>query len=218
MASKARNKFYVVWEGHEPGIYDNWEDAKEQVEDFPGARFKSFSGIEEATAAYRGNPDEYIGLYRALACRDIKVVNYENFPEIQLSGIAVDAACAGNPGPMEYKGVIVGTGEQLFHYGPIMGGTNNIGEYIAIIHALALLAQKGDTTTPIYSDSVTALSWIRQRRSKTKLLPTEQNKKVFELLERANRWIMSHPFPPNPILKWDTEAWGEIPADFGRKR
>lgn len=216
MSTRKRTKYYVVWEGHEPGIYDNWDDAKEQVENFPGARYKSFDSLEEATEAYRGDPSEWLGIYRALGARPVKIINYDLFPEIRLDAVAVDAACSRNPGPVEYQGVRVGTGEQLFHLGPLKGGSNNIGEYIAIIHAASWLARLGDTTTPIYSDSRTALSWIRNRGSRTTIKPTADNTKIIELLNRANRWIETHTIP-NPILKWDTERWGEIPADFGRK-
>ena len=214
--SSTRRKFYVVWEGHHPGIYDNWEDAKDQVDNFPGARYKSYSNLEDATQAFRGNPSEELGIFKALGGRPIKIINYDNFPEIRLDALAVDAACAGNPGPVEYQGVWVGTGEPLFKFGPMPGGTNNIGEYLAIIHAAALFAAKGDTTTPIYTDSRTALSWIKNRKSKTSLIPNASNARILSVLERANRWIATHNIP-NPILKWDTDRWGEIPADFGRK-
>lgn len=209
-------KYYVVWEGREPGIYDSWEDAKDQVDGFEGARYKSFSNLEEATAAFRGDPSEHIGIFRALGTRPVKVINYENFPEIRLDAIAVDASCPGNPGPVEYQGVLVGTGQRIFHYGPLADGSNNIGEYLALIHAAAMLAQQGDTTTPIYTDSVTALAWVRNRHSKTKIQPTARNGALLAVLERADRWIATHSIP-NPILKWNTEQWGEIPADFGRK-
>lgn len=209
-------KYYVVWEGRSPGIYTSWDDAREQIENFPGARYKSFTDQDEATRAFRGNPDEYLKLYRALGTRPVKVINYDAFPEIRLDAIAVDAACSKNPGPVEYQGVMVGTGQQIFHFGPLEGGTNNIGEYLGIIHAAAMLAQKGDTTTPIYTDSRTALSWIRNRRSKTSLAPTAANARIRAILARADRWIAVNEIR-NPLLKWNTEAWGEIPADFGRK-
>ena len=143
-------------------------------------------------------------------------VNYEAFPEIRLDAIAVDGACNKNPGGnVEYQGVRVGTGERIFHAGPFFYGSNNIGEYLGIVHALALLAQKGDTSTPIYTDSVTALSWVRRRahRSTVKFPPESP---LPGLLARADRWLQTHPFQ-NPILKWETDRWGEIPADFGRK-
>ena len=117
---------------------------------------------------------------------------------------------------MEYRCVRVDDGTEVFHLGPLDDGTNNIGEYLAIIHAAALLAQRGDTRTPIYSDSRIAQSWVRNRGSRTKLEHTARNARIFELLARADRWIQTHTIL-NPILKWDTDAWGEIPADFGRK-
>lgn len=117
---------------------------------------------------------------------------------------------------MEYRGVMVATGEEVFRIGPLAGGTNNIGEYIALIHAASLLARRGDSTTPIYSDSKTALAWLRRGRSNTTIKPTADNGKVIELLRRADAWLANNRIV-NPVLKWNTELWGEIPADFGRK-
>lgn len=211
-----RRKYYVVWQGLSPGIYDSWEECQAQVEGFHGARFKAFPDIESATAAFRGSYEDQATLLIALASREASSPNISDFPEIRTDAWAVDGACSGVPGPMEYQCVEVATGRQVFHVGPIAGGTNNIAEYLALVHALALLDQRGDHTTPIYSDSRTALSWIRNRRSKTTLERTEQNARVFELLERADRWVTSHPLV-NPILKWNTSDWGEIPADFNRK-
>ncbi len=211
-----QRKFYVVWQGFAPGIYDSWEECRAQVEGFSGAKYKAFNNIEEATAAFRGSYADQASLLIAMASRRPSVVNYSSFPEIRTDAWAVDGACAGLPGPMEYRCVEVAGGRELFHVGPIAGGTNNIAEYLALVHALALLDQKGDHSTPIYSDSRTALSWLRNRRSKTTLMRTNENAKVFDLLERANRWVCSHRLL-NPVLKWQTEVWGEIPADFGRK-
>ena len=120
----------------------------------------------------------------------------ERFPEINGSAIAVDGACSGNPGPMEYQGVDLSTGERIFHFGPLDGGTNNAAEYLALVHALALLYNRNDSQTPIYSDSRIA--------------------RLFELLDRADRWVQTHQIY-NPILVWDTDRWGENPADFSRK-
>lgn len=212
----ASRKFYVVWQGLSPGIYDTWEEAKAQVEGFAGARYKGFNSIEEATAAFRGSYEDQATLLLALARRQPAMADFARFPEIRMDAIAVDGACAGVPGPMEYRGVEVATGRELFHFGPLAGGTNNIAEYLALIHALALLDQKRDYTTPVYSDSRTALSWLRRRGSKTTIVPSEENRRVFELLARADRWIATHT-PRNPVLKWQTEEWGEIPADFNRK-
>ncbi len=212
----ARRKFYVVWAGHETGIYDNWDDCKLQVENFPGARYKSFDSQTEAVEAYRGDPDQYLNLFRAMAKREPQVVNYAAIPEIVPGSLAVDAACSGNPGPVEYQGVDINTGRRIFHVGPLPGGTNNIGEFLALVHALALLEKQGRPGVTIYSDSRTAIAWVRNRHAKTALTPNAKNGEIMEMVRRAETWLQTH-HPVNRILKWDTEKWGEIPADFGRK-
>lgn len=211
-----KRKFYVVWQGLSPGIYDSWEECQAQVEGFAGAKYKSFPDIESATAAFRGSYEDQATLLIALSKRRQADVGYEQFPEIRMDAWAVDGACSGVPGPMEYQCVEVATGRRVFHFGPLAGGTNNIAEYLALVHALALLVQQGDYRRPIYSDSRTALSWLRNRRSKTTLERTEENARVFELLERADRWVATHQLL-NPVIKWKTDEWGEIPADFNRK-
>lgn len=209
-------KFYVVWEGRAPGVYDSWEECEAQVTGYPGARYKGFGSQTDAVAAFRGDDKSQLDIIRAIGAHRPDIINYSAFPEIRLDAIAVDGACAKNPGPMEYRGVMVATGEEVFHIGPLDGGTNNIGEYIAIIHAASLFKRRGDTTTPIYSDSRTALSWIRRGRSNTTIKPDSHNSRVIELLRRADAWLAANRIA-NPIIKWDTERWGEIPADFGRK-
>lgn len=211
-----KRKFYVVWEGRAPGVYDSWDDCFEQVDGFPGAKYKSYPTQAAAVEAFRGNPAEQLAIARQLARHIGMTIDYTLIPGIRLDAIAVDGACSKNPGPMEYRGVRVADGKELFRVGPLEGGTNNIGEYLAIIHVAALLAKAGDSTTPIYSDSRTALSWIRRGHSNTKVVPDAANARLMQILARADAWLATHRIP-NPILKWDTENWGEIPADFGRK-
>lgn len=209
-------RFYVVWEGREPGVYDSWEECEAQVNGYPGAKYKSFSSQADAVAAFRGDGRKELEIFKAIGSYRRDIVNYAAFPEIRLDAIAVDGACAKNPGPMEYRGVAVATGEEIFHIGPLEGGTNNIGEYLALIHAAALFAKRGDHSTPIYSDSRTALAWLRRGHSNTTVKPTAENACVIDLLRRADNWL-AHNRVVNPVLKWNTELWGEIPADFGRK-
>ena len=208
-------KFYVVWEGRSPGIYDSWEECKDQIDGFPGARYKAFPSQDAATEAFRGDSSEHIGVLKAIASYNPVAVNYSAFPEIILDSIAVDAACSKNPGPVEYRGVDTKSGITLFKVGPLADGTNNIGEFLAIVHALAMTAQQG-VATPIYSDSRTALSWVRDRKCKTTLKSTPNNAKILELVKRAESWLQTHSYT-NRLIKWKTEEWGEIPADFGRK-
>lgn len=209
-------KFYVVWKGHSPGIYDSWEECKLQVSGFPGAEYKAYTTQEAATKAFRGDYNEEVKLLRAIASHKWKTVNYEAIPDIVKDSIAVDGACSGNPGPMEYRGVDVMTGAEIFHVGPLADGTNNVAEYLALIHVLAFLKKTGNEHTAVYSDSRTALLWLRNRGHKSKLAHTARNGKIFEMLERADTWIQSN-VSYNRVLKWDTDRWGEIPADFDRK-
>ncbi len=215
-----KQRFYVVWKGAQPGVYLSWAECKPQVQHYPNALYKSFTTLAEAEAAYKENPWKYIGGQGngATPSSKRKHVVQEVYPSgsIISESIAVDAACSGNPGPMEYRGVYVGDGRELFHYGPLKEGTNNIGEFLAIVHALALLKQKG-SNLPIYSDSVNAIKWIKKKKCNTKLEVTGRNKALFELIGRAEKWLHENSYH-NAILKWDTERWGEIPADFGRKK
>ncbi len=127
---------------------------------------------------------------------------------------AVDAACSGNPGRMEYRGIDLATGAQVFHFGPIHG-TNNIGEFLAIVHALALMDREGIRKT-IYSDSYNAILWVSKKKCKTTLARDEQTARLFDIITRAEFWLRTHNIQV-PIVKWETSEWGEIPADFGRK-
>ena len=209
-------KFYVVWDGRAPGIYDSWEEARLQIEGFPNARYRAYGSQEEATRAFRGDARQEMALYLQMSARKAEAVNYAAM-NIRGDAIAVDGACSRNPGPMEYRGVSVGTGKEIFRVGPVANATNNIGEYLAIIHAAALLKQRGDFTTPIYSDSRTALAWIRAGHHRSKIVPNAGNARACDLLRRADAWLAANGPIRNPLLKWDTENWGEIPADFGRK-
>jgi len=205
----------VVWQGTEPGVCDSWAECEARVKGYPGARYKSYKTQEEAVRAFRAG-DDAGDVLRAIARGPAMRVNYEAFPEIVADSIAVDGACSGNPGVMEYRGVDVMTGAELFHQGPFADATNNIGEFLALVHALAFFDKTGNTHTVIYSDSRTAMAWVRDRRCKTKLERTARNQQLFAIIARAEAWLASHT-PANRIIKWKTDEWGEIPADFGRK-
>ena len=132
-----------------------------------------------------------------------------------LESISVDAACSGNPGKMEYRGVLTTIKQQIFIKGPYQKGTNNIGEFLALVHGLAFKKQK-EWRLPIYSDSKIAMSWVQKKQCRTNLVFDASNKDLLDLIKRAEKWLKENTYK-NPILKWETKAWGEIPADFGRK-
>lgn len=208
-----KKKFYVVWMGKVPGIYEDWEDCKKQVENFPGASFKSFPNLAEAREALEKG---YQQPFEPKEKKEFTKTIPKKAKKPILESWSVDAACSGNPGKVEYQGVDTRTKEKIFAQGPFENGTNNIGEFLAIVHALALLKQR-KSNIPIYSDSKTAISWVRNKMPKTQLQQDEKNKKLFELLERAMKWLQNNDYQ-NKILKWDTENWGEIPADYNRKK
>lgn len=210
---KSKKKFYVVWIGAKPGIYDSWEACKAQVSAFPDAKYKAFDTISEAQFAFKKNFKDF---YQSKDTETIIRKNWKNQSEIIKDSLAVDAACSGNPGTMEYRGIDLINGEVAFHQGPFERATNNVGEFLAIVHALAYLQKKGETHRVIYSDSKIAISWVKLKNAKTKLEKTRENETVFELIDRALQWLKTNSWD-NPILKWETEKWGEIPADFGRK-
>lgn len=205
-----KQKYYVVWKGVCPGVYTSWTDCQLQTKGYDGALFKSFESKEEAEHAFAS--PAYLYFQQSAAKEQAPKALPENF---DMNCVAVDAACSGNPGPMEYRGVYLLTGQEIFHFGPVHG-TNNIGEFLAIVHALALMKQKGICMT-IYSDSRNALSWVKQKKCKTKLERTPKTEELFQMIERAENWLKTHTYNDIPLLKWETEVWGEVPADFGRK-
>ena len=217
-----KKKFYVVWNGLTPGIYLSWDDCQAQIKGVKGAVYKSFDSKEEAERAYASPAYEYIAPSNSNSAKPASSpLDFGPFGRRPSVGgmrggpaLAVDAACSGNPGPMEYRGVYLGDGKEIFHFGPVHG-TNNIGEFLAIVHALAMLHKQGLTMT-IYSDSRTAISWVRKKCCNTQLERTAETEQLFQLIERAEAWLKAHRVT-NPIVKWETDQWGEIPADFGRK-
>lgn len=209
-------KYYVVWAGHNPGVYDNWNDCLKQTKNFPAAKYKSFKTRDEAHDAFLDPFSKHIGL----ASKTKKGVKGQQDlskfgDKIISNSISVDAACSGNPGLMEYRGVHTISREEIFRQGPHKDGTNNVGEFLALVHALALLKKIGKDT-PIYTDSRTAMAWVRNKKVKTTLTKNARNENLFDMMDRAIIWLKSNTYK-NPIVKWDTKNWGEIPADFGRK-
>lgn len=204
-------KYYVVWKGRKTGVFTTWQECSAQVTGFNGAEYKSFENYEVAKAAFQSAYDEYKGVrVPTLSPAMLEIIG----KPIEDS-YCVDASCIGYPGPMEYKCVHTITQQEIFHQGPFENGSNNIGEFLAIVHALALF-KKRDISLPIYTDSETALTWVKNKKSKTKLLQDNKNATIFDLITRAEDWLKKNEYT-NKLLKWDTNAWGEIPADYGRK-
>jgi len=205
-----KKKYYTVWAGHMPGVYDSWDACQRQIKSYAGAKYKSFKTSKEAEKALLDSYNSHIG--NTTKKRNSSSLGNKGIIKTSMS---VDAACSGNPGLMEYRGVHTDTKEEIFHQGPFKDGTNNIGEFLALVHALALL-KKLQNNTIIYTDSKTAMAWVRNKKVKTTLAKNATNAVLFDMMERAVQWLKDNTYT-NQIIKWDTKNWGEIPADFGRK-
>ncbi|MDO6761118.1 ribonuclease H family protein [Tamlana sp. 2_MG-2023] len=212
--AKPKKKYYAVWKGHKTGVFDSWSTCKSLIKDYQGAQYKSFPTFEAAKKALDGNYFDYVGKNKSfksgLSSEQLKKIGQPNY-----NSISVDAASSGNPGIMEYRGVDTKTKKQLFIQGPFEQGTNNIGEFLALVHGLALL-KKNNSSRIMYTDSRTAMSWVKKKTCNTKLERNAKNKPVFDLVDRAVDWLKNNTYDTT-IVKWETKAWGEIPADFGRK-
>ena len=212
--AKPKKKYYTVWKGHRTGVFETWDDCKSQITNFEGAQYKSFPTFELAKTALKGNYKDYIGKSKkfssALSETRLKLIGQPNY-----NSIAVDAASSGNPGIMEYRGVDTQSKKELFRKGPYQHGTNNVGEFLALVHCLAFLKQNNSDRI-LYTDSRTAMSWVKKKQCNTKLQRTAANTALFTLVDRAVLWLTNNTYTTT-IVKWETKAWGEIPADFGRK-
>jgi Predicted double-stranded RNA/RNA-DNA hybrid binding protein len=207
----AKNKYYVVWNGSNAGVFDSWSACEKAVKGEKGILFKGFPDRQSAEKAFKMG----YGAYKKYGVEEKAWQNISSASKPIVPSIAVDAACSGNPGKMEYRGVFVETGTQVFKSCVYEGGTNNIGEFLAIVHCLAW-QQQNKLTYPIYSDSVNGMKWVSMKTCNTKLIENEKNKPLFEVVRRAEAWLRTNSFRL-PIYKWKTEEWGEVPADFGRK-
>jgi ribonuclease HI len=205
-----KQKYYVVWKGRKPGIFTSWAECEKQVKGFAAAQYKSFDSLKEAEAAYQSKYEAFKGKpasqgkWREASVRPI------------LPSISVDAACSGAPGKLEYRGVFTESQEEIFRFGPFPDGTNNVGEFLAIVHALTWLA-KHDKQLPVYSDSENGIAWVYTGQCRTKLKHTARNAPLFVMIHSAENWLAENELNDDEVLKWDTELWGENPADFGRK-
>jgi ribonuclease HI len=130
---------------------------------------------------------------------------------------------------MEYRAVDLKTWNEVFRSPIYTMGTNNIGEFLAIYEAIRHIEQlekshkahAPSSSSPnkyecIFSDSETAIAWMKSKKIKTTLKYTQETKELLTKLQDAVTRIKTHDFTI-PIRKRETEIRGEIPADFDRK-
>ncbi len=203
-----KHKFYVVWKGRRTGVFDSWAACEASIKGYPGAEYKAFESRPEAERALASGYEQHKGK-PASSQRWLFAVEKPSVPSI-----AVDAACSGSPGPLEFQAVETESGEPIFKHGPFADGTNNVGEFLAIVEAMKWLDER-QKPWPVYSDSANAITWVKAKKCNTHLRRLPSNKKLFEMIDDAEKWLRF--LTKRKVLKWDTKAWGEIPADFGRK-
>lgn len=211
----AKQKYYVVWVGRKPGIYASWPECQKQVNQVFEAKYKSFESLNEAEIAYQSGWENYWGRSPSTKKKAPEPPQESSTDDIDYDSISVDVGTNGNPGLVEYKGVDTRTGAVIFSKSPISKGTNNLGEFLAIVHALAYLKKMGSKKT-VYSDSVNAIKWVKQKSVSSTLVRDESTKEIWDLVDRAEQWLKTNSYE-NKILKWQTRKWGQIKADYGRK-
>jgi ribonuclease HI len=220
---KKKQRFYVVWVGKKVGVFDSWTECKKSVDGFEGAKYKGFDSEKEAMQAYKSNYYDYCKEAKqennkriTIETKSIKKGDFLYDSQLPIiDSIATDAACSGNPGVMEYQGVYIKTGKRIFYYKTELG-TNNIGEFLGIVHGLSYL-KRHNLPQPLYTDSVNAMKWVKKKKCMTKLPENNKTKDLFDYIRRAELWLENNTYSTQ-IIKWNTDSWGEIPADFGRKK
>ena len=205
-----KNNVYVVFAPRSiRGVYDSWVRCQSALRGVSGTSFAGFKNVAEANEALRCGS---LAEYRARAATRKPWIGH-----VQLPCIVVDAACSGAPGPVEYRGVVIPEMYEAFRRGPYHQGTNNIGEFLAIVAGLRWL-ENTSLDFPLYSDSAVAIGWVTGRgECNTHQVPGAE---LRDAIAAAERWLMlpsSRALAESRVRKWDTRELGEIPADYGRK-
>lgn len=130
-------------------------------------------------------------------------------------GLCVDASYLPKKQILEFRGILLHENNRIVFSEKInTKATNNIGEFLAIYYAIKYLYDN-KIKMPVYSDSITAISWIRKKHVNTTFTDDNSNK-IFELIYQALEFLYTNDIDTE-IIRWKTKQWGEIPADYGRK-
>ena len=140
-------KYYAVNKGRVPGIYNEWEECKEQVIRFNGAKYKRFTDIKEAEFYLKnGRIKPETALIETLDEYDI--------------GVYTDGSCHGNGNNTARGGIGVyfGVDDIRNESQPLLGYprmTNNIAELEAALTAFDILMDdiKQRKKVVIFTDS-----------------------------------------------------------------
>jgi ribonuclease HI len=216
----AKNKAYVVWAGVTPGVYNTWAECEAQTKGFAGAKFKGFPSKELANDAFAEKAGAHIGQAKAKSPVSAPSSQFKT-PSIEDSTyLTVDAAYSQKTKILEWRGVLVENGNEteVFRSHPYRNASANIGEFLSLIDGLEYL-EANNLKMPIYSDSITAQAWVRKKRHNSNV---DTSPNLIAMLDRADRLLQDGIYEKDKsniqIKDWPSKAWGEIPADFGRKQ
>jgi ribonuclease HI len=129
-------------------------------------------------------------------------------PAILVDGFA-SMNVGGRMGTHGAGGYIVGTTNQIITRFDGTGETNNFWELAGICAAIKRVKFNGAKSAIIYSDSQTAIAWLKNKKAKKGTKNIEKIAKMIAYAIANGEGIV--------IKKWDTTKWGEIPVDPGNK-
>lgn len=223
--------YYGVWQGRNIGIYSSWNECKLQVDGYKGAKYKKLNAQNEQEAK-----NEFFEAMKNFQKKELnnkeqtkivtQVTQLEKKATIVQKALdypdgdylTVDGAAQGQEN-CEYQAVFSSSKKLAFKSKVFKGGTNNIGEFLGLVEAIKYILN--NKITPIvYSDSVTAIAWIKYKKAKTTARDTGKiTDELEKLLQEAENFLVynTEDIEKISIRKWNTKDWGEIPADYGRK-
>lgn len=199
----AKKKYYAVKKGYNPGVYDNWATAENQVKGYPGAQFKGFFSKEEAYEWFEG----IVSLEKRGASSRKKQIIAVNRDDGEADVIIyTDGGAINNPGPGGYGVVLQHDNKQEEFFGGYRLTTNNRMELMACIVALQK-TQRCPGKILLFSDSsyvVNGISkgWVKNWQRNGWLKSDKKPVKNRDLWEKLSllvdaldiefRWVKGH--------------------------
>ena len=123
-------------------------------------------------------------------------------------GIATDGAHSAKERLTRFRAVDLSSGKELFSKA-IGNWTNNIGEFLGIVEAVRYVMEHPESPRTIYSDSITAITWYRNKQTaSSRRCPALQKAEIFlKVMEARIKDI--------EVLHWVIRLVGVFPAVFG---
>lgn len=137
-------------------------------------------------------------------------------------GLCSDASYLSNTKLLEFRVVNIETGQELYRnsFADTLH-TTNIGEFFGLVRGIKIHIDSNLALDyPIFSDSQVAIGWVNGLYVNSKNLRKPENRLFFPFVEKGLEYLrkITKAKKMPPVLKWRTDIWGEIPADFDRKK